>query len=607
MQLEVPHPLRLFPRRPKLSHSWSDERILSWGCHAKDWLTCADGTAFERDSAGLCTFDEVRGNFRRIEGGGLFTNPGDERIAAARASRVFECWPVSNNKPCAPTDTTFLIVPKHKFRELLAIEAKLRNERISLASRCRETTQLIEPCLGGTTRSLAVPSMAGTIALVSLCNETMRRCELAFNKLSRTSQKQRNSEFSNRPWASASAVKLVRARRRVCSGGKTNVSTRSASLFSFREQRLDAEIKTARLALRTGEWHAYRKQKEHQAIPIECQQMAIEDASISILDRWRWADEQRTDYRLYCTLVAQYGVPFSDEEFNRLGSRAGSTFAARCNRGATFLQRMWRSRAPKLRLRRSHAATIIQAAVRGNRTRRRWKPVIYLRIKSDVTGPRRRAFAHWKVCIARTVRVRDLMVRVKFGEAKAILREWRKLVGEMSSQAAASAVLDNVVDALIDMYANSVFEEWLDAADAQTNVAAEEATGLLFDVLASDWIFEELTSMIARDRPEWMDSAWFLRHGTYEVHDALAKAGVLPESLFELEHRRFLELKAVTILQRRTRGYIARERLRPRIASMYRKKWNEDAKVHYYLNVKTFEIQQERPALVNRLFPDSNF
>lgn len=608
MQLEVPHPLHLFPRRPRLSHSWGDKRILNWRCHAKDWLTCAGGTEFERDTAGLCTFDELRLNFRRVEGGGIFTNPGDERSAAARASQIFECWPGSNSKAYAPTDTAFLIVPKHTFRELLSIEAKLRDERVSLASRCRKTTQLIEPCLGGATTSLAVPSIAGTMALISLCNETMHRCELALNKLNKASQKKRNLEYCNHPWASSSAVKLVRARRGVCSNGRRSVSTRSTtSLFSIREQILDAEIKTARLALRTGEWHAYRKKKIYQAMMLECQQMAIEDAFISILDRWKWAEEQRIDYRLYCSLVAQFGVPFSDHEFIHLGTKAGRTFAARCDRGARSFQQMWRSRAPKYRLRRSHAATIIQAAVRGYSTRRRWKPVMCLRIKCDVMGPRKRTFAQWKVCIARTVRARDLMRRIKFGEAKAILREWRKVVDEIASQTAVSTALDNVVDALIDLYAETAFEEWLDSVDAQTNVAALEATDLLFDALTSDWIWEELTSMIARDRPNWMDVAWFLRHGTYEVHVALAKAGVLPESLFAVERTRFLELKAATILQRRARGYISREHLRPRIASMYRKKWNETASAHYYLNVKTFETKPGRPALVNRLFPHSNF
>lgn len=554
------HPLQQFPlRRPILSEIWTAGERRALQPPVDNWLTCEGNTAFERCTAGLCTVDELRRNFRRFEGGGLFTSPGAERDAAARSLRAFDshCRRDSDD-----ASRSFVVVSKRDLHEVLSMEQKLRKERAALAVRCREV-MLVDSCLGST--SLVVPSVAGTTALISLCAETERQCEAATRALGKK-------------------------------GG--NEASRKSTIDEA------LELKTARLALRTGQWNAYRRKQARLATALERRRMATEDALARIVDRWTWAREQLADYRLYCELVAQYGVPYSVEEFERLGIAAGATFSARCDKAARAFQHMWRTRAPAWRLRRATAAKKVQRVVRGYRARRSWTPILHLRAECGVARPRKRSFLHWKVCVARTRRARELMRRVKYGNAATIVRAWRALTGDEASQMATSLALEAVTEALFAQYVSNVVDEWARSADVRVDeLATAAADESALD--GADWLLDLVAGLVASEQPDWMDETWFLRHTSYDCHIVLSRAGVLPDSIFARHRRRILERQAATAVQRRARGFFARERLRPRVAALFRKKRDDGA--FYYLNVKTGDVRRDRPSIVGRLFPRSNF
>ena len=110
--------------------------------------------------------------------------------------------------------------------------------------------------------------------------------------------------------------------------------------------------------------------------------MAFEDGYSRCAFRAHDARVQRADYQVYVELVARYGVPFSEDEFNALGPKAGSTFRDLCNDAAIKWQKMWWFYAPVYSLRRDRASTIIQKHMRGVNTRRRWAPIVQLRFES---------------------------------------------------------------------------------------------------------------------------------------------------------------------------------------------------------------------------------
>ena len=114
----------------------------------------------------------------------------------------------------------------------------------------------------------------------------------------------------------------------------------------------------------------------------EVEAMAFEDGYSRCAFRAHDARVQRADYQVYVELVARYGVPFSEDEFNALGPKAGSTFRDLCNDAAIKWQKMWWFYAPVYRLRRDRASTIIQRRIRGVNTRRRWAPIVQLRLES---------------------------------------------------------------------------------------------------------------------------------------------------------------------------------------------------------------------------------
>lgn len=488
---------------------------------------------WDNASAGLGTTDSSRRDFRRFEGGGLLTNPGDERACAKKCVEIFD-------EGCSRDD--YVIVPKRRLREFALLEARLRDERIALGERCRGMT------------SLATPSVAGTLALVATCNETKRRCAVALES-------------------------LAKERRRL-------------PPVAGRQERAKArEIRRAVMAVKTGQWGAWRRMQIERALRSERAQMRQEDARRRIVATWTWANEQSSDYQKYAALVAQYGVPFDEATFTSL-ARPGAHFKSLCETGASAFQWMWRSRAPAYKARRLRACRRIQTVGRGYVARRKWTPVLRVRAICSVARPRKRAFVHWKLSVARTQRARALLRRVKYGHGILVMREWRRLVGSSTTEGATDQAMAQVIDKLVSDYVGRVVDEELTTV---TDELCDAAVGrVIIDV------FDEISASLANE--PWMDATWFLRATpSYATHVAVAP------DVFALERQRARERRAATRMQRRWRGAAGRNRVRRRLASVFRKKFDDEAGSYYYMNVATRRAQWHRPLLLQKLFPHSTY
>ncbi|KAJ1447734.1 hypothetical protein M885DRAFT_541712 [Pelagophyceae sp. CCMP2097] len=294
-------------------------------------------------------------------------------------------------------------------------------------------------------RSMATPSAAGTCALISACDAELWRCAAAADALRAARDGEAAREHAARPWR------------------------REARWDATRHQLITAkalELEVARAAVATGSWTAFRERQEWLRLAAERGAMAWEDGFSRVARCAAAAAAMRADYEVYVNLVAQFGVPFCDADYDRLCPRAGEAFQRMCDAAAARFQRMHRARAPLFKWRRRRAATRIQTLMRARAARRRWVPVLSLRRQVGVARPLRFCLGHWRRCAVRTRRARQLVRKVKYGRAAAILQAWRALCGDCAASAAVEVALAAVVEETL------AFALDVAAAERAANVAA---------------------------------------------------------------------------------------------------------------------------------------
>ena len=578
VRFAAPSPLEMFPvtRDTTITDVWAPravEKKAAWLFGESD------------DDFGLAREDSLGRDFRRFEGGGLFATLGQEKETAQKASRAFLMTPVSGLQ----REEGYAIVPRSELRELASLEGNLRKERRSFVQDCEHLVAK-KAMLPSQKYSLSEPSPVATYVLVATCDREIRRCEATVKAMYEARRKEAAKERAARPWR-----RTVDAKELPPLGGGLSGKLRP-----------ETDLVMAKLALKTGSWDAYLKRRLWHRRMAETEAMAFEDGYSRCAFRAHDARVQRADYQVYVELVARYGVPFSEDEFNALGPKAGSTFRDLCNDAAINWQRMWWFYAPVYRLRRDRASTIIQQRIRGVNTRRRWAPIVRLRLESGRQRPLRMALGHWHRCILRTIRARHLVFRIKHHKSKRMLKAWRGLVGDELASVVVDQVLEEFANEKMRQHVNRYFGDYV------------KSTGLRFEMLANDGVekcVEPIVELTVEgiidefcsydDLPAWMDQNWFLKKCSYENHVLLVRAGVLPSDLFAESKRDYIWAQNATVIQRACRGRMGRDRVRQKLARTYRKRW--DGRRFYYVNLKTDERLDRRPKLIGMLFPRSVF
>ncbi|KAH8045356.1 hypothetical protein JL722_14250 [Aureococcus anophagefferens] len=487
------------------------------------WLDWDDGggTVETRMSstAGLDAHSALIRDFRRFESGGLFTTLGQEKEAARRAARAFAMTPVSGLKQL---DREFVVVPKNELRELASLEEFARGRR----------------------------------RFVDDCEDVIARARMIGAERYPSRESDAMKERAVRPW-----------RRGVSrSGVSRKLASSTGPGLSGRLRRTDLHT---RLAVVTGSWRAYRERQRWHARMAETELMAFEDGYCRCA--WR-APRATARLERYVALVAQYGVPFGEDEFGALGARAGLTFQALVDRGARVAAHVVVLRAD-VPARRDRGATLFQTRYRAYFVRKRWVPILHLRLACGKMRPMKIALSHWRKCILRTVKTRKLINRVKYGGVRRIIQAWRKLVGEEHA--------DDAVDRVIAMFADELVAE-------DVGICSHESRS---------------SSTFCADPPSWMDANWYLQKTSYESHVRLAAQGVLPRDLFEDSHREQMHNRTATKIQRLARGVFGRNAVRE-VRARHPEARDPKTQLFFYLNIVT--KARGRPArLVPRLFPGS--
>ncbi|KAH8057775.1 hypothetical protein JL722_6313 [Aureococcus anophagefferens] len=235
VRFAAPHPLKMFPlqRDVNLTDVWCGPREEA----RATWLDWDDGggTVETRMSstAGLDAHSALIRDFRRFESGGLFTTLGQEKEAAARGAGL-----------------------RHDARE----------RRRRFVDDCEDVIARAR-MIGAERYPLNEPSAVATFVLVAACDEEIRRCAATVRAMELARASDAMKERAVRPW-----------RRGVSRSG---VSRKLASLdrpegLSGR-LRPETDLHTARLAVVTGSWRAYRERQRWHARMAETELMAFED------------------------------------------------------------------------------------------------------------------------------------------------------------------------------------------------------------------------------------------------------------------------------------------------------------------------------------------
>ncbi|CAM9542473.1 unnamed protein product, partial [Phaeothamnion confervicola] len=238
----------------------------------------------------------------------------------------------------------WVLVPEDSLAELRSLESALRDERANLAGRC--SLEVARKGLGA-----RQPQEMVRLAV----HERLKRMEGAGC----------NGNGPARARAAAAAAAVANG------NGKALLDELRRRPLEGRAQRFDA----------------LRRQAERRAEAAERRAMAGEERRSTHVAAFRDAWERRVDYDVYCALATLFG-PLPEVDFAATGRPGRALFEA-VERPVQILQRFWRRRLPRRRRWKSEAAAKVQCLWRGHRVRRRWWPILKLRLRCG----RRRALA----------------------------------------------------------------------------------------------------------------------------------------------------------------------------------------------------------------------
>jgi hypothetical protein len=128
-----------------------------------------------------------------------------------------------------------------------------------------------------------------------------------------------------------------------------------------------------------GAWFLrQREQSEKQLRKFEQETMLMEETVQRLSWRYIEARNRMEDYNTYYDYAVRYG-PMEEEDFHS-HAMPGKTYHDRCTRGVRSWQRMWWARWPPRRMWKDICATRMQALWRGLKVRKRWRPIVRMRM-----------------------------------------------------------------------------------------------------------------------------------------------------------------------------------------------------------------------------------
>ena len=172
--------------------------------------------------------------------------------------------------------------------------------------------------------------------------------------------------------------------------------------------------------------HLYhmRDQIESQVSRRESALMAHEDALTRQAWRYFNAKDRQADYELYYELVHTFGFGLMTQESFDQTSRPGHQYYDIMSKSARAFQLMWRRWWPFRRRRKAKGARFLQTMWRAYLARRRWRPIILLRVKYGYRAQLKYRFKQWSSNAQVSVGVRKGYKRCQRGLKAAVFTAW---------------------------------------------------------------------------------------------------------------------------------------------------------------------------------------
>ncbi|CAN0287228.1 unnamed protein product, partial [Ectocarpus sp. 12 AP-2014] len=348
---------------------------------------------------------ELRRAFRRLEPENMFRAPrvdgepiwaywGDGKGGGGEGGHAHgQPQPPLPPGRRASTKDGFVLVPAEELTELRAIEGVLRKERDVLNAHC-----LVEFNEGEV--SAHRPLELTRMAVHDACGSEMANALREYRAWTARSRSRGDGGRKKRGSSTAPRSALTRGNRSTVmfAGGCGKHSRAAAS------QARVAELQRTPAGWRTLRWVMMKRQAELKSQAMEAAAMFAEEREQRLKERFLEAWERRHDYDLYCVLAGQFW-PLEAQDF-RACSRPGRKLFLEIEAPARVIMRMWRTCWPdcfRVDDRKRKGCLGFQSLWRGYRVRKRWHPVIRLRVRHGRRSIIRPCFSSW----ARLARVQS--------------------------------------------------------------------------------------------------------------------------------------------------------------------------------------------------------
>ena len=337
--------------------------------------------------------DDFRRAYRELQANSMFYTPKPEPPPPLKPTR-------SNNyaRPPSPgalqssfekTSSEYILLRSDQLSEIRELSDLITKEKSILSRAARQIfTQQ--------TLSARIPMPVSLMAVTDVCRSEMSesqsllrivlRVDTSKEKVPRGTLK---VDTSKSGWSGIEEAGYVADRTM-----KGKYVTRTTKWPSTTVGRVDvAKMNSMPLAVRPSWYLKIRETKERELREFECETMMVEETVQRLSWRYIEAKNRLDDYKAYYDLAVRYGA-FSEEDFHKY-PMPGKRYSDLVTRGVRSWQRMWWARWPPRRMCMDICATRMQALWRGIKVRKRWRPIVRMRMHHGRFAICIRCFRPW--------------------------------------------------------------------------------------------------------------------------------------------------------------------------------------------------------------------
>ncbi|GMI05596.1 hypothetical protein TrVE_jg1086 [Triparma verrucosa] len=322
----------------------------------------------------------------------------------------------------------YIVLRRDEVAELTAMEKLLRSERKNLQRQCSWL-------FNDQQMSARVPMPVSKMAVVDVCKAEMREARSLLKVVMRVDEskegfrerKKKNKKFDTTkggmsPWDEAEEIG-ERGRHGEYVGKDT----------VWPKFKPDMEVLNRTPVSGKAVWYMRQRELHEKELRTFEQSTMLMEETVQRLS-WRYieAKNRMDDYNQYYYYATRYG-PYDEEEFNRT-PMPGASYHKRCTAGARSWQRMWWAKWPPRRMWLDICATRMQALMRGIWVRKRWRPIVRMRMHHGRYAKMLRCLNPWKTWVAKMKRAKKLLGKILVGALRLNFTSWSAYVKKVKEE-----------------------------------------------------------------------------------------------------------------------------------------------------------------------------